>query len=416
MVRFAGRDSIGQGPSAGRVEVMDEFTALVADALAHLYDHPYLQTHELGRRLVADPGASRGRALQRLLGDAIAELKPAQDTGSAHAWRTYRYLFLRYVQAQTPREVARDLGVSERQARRTYREAVDALASLLWDRTTAAASQPPAGPSPVEREVDQLASAGHGGKADLVEVFAGLRTILEALAREHGCALDLAIPTGLPRLGLDRVVARQILLNLAVAAIERGPGRLRIEAVESEGAVVVALRLAGAGPRGSPDPARIAVAARLAESEGGSVAERPGVDTLLSARLPVAKRSLVLVVDDNPDVALVLGRYLASVDVDVVRVDRGELALPRAGELRPAAIVLDVMMAGQDGWETLQQLKNHPETQAIPVLVCSVLREPELARFLGAAALVPKPVTRPELLAALEQIGLVRPGAAVSLA
>ena len=86
--------------------------------------------------------------------------------------------------------------------------------------------------------------------------------------------------------------------------------------------------------------------------------------------------------------------------------------MPRARELRPAAIALDVMMAGQDGWETLQQLKNHPQTQAIPVLICSVLREPELARFLGAAALLPKPVTRPELLGALARLGVVPPSAA----
>jgi CheY-like chemotaxis protein len=64
------------------------------------------------------------------------------------------------------------------------------------------------------------------------------------------------------------------------------------------------------------------------------------------------------------------------------------------------------MMAGQDGWETLQLLKNHPDTHDIPVLICSVLPEHDLARFLGAAELLEKPVTRPALLAALARQGL----------
>ncbi|HEY3111499.1 MAG TPA: hypothetical protein VGL23_22270, partial [Chloroflexota bacterium] len=209
---------------------MDDFAALVAEALAHLYDHPRLQTHELGRLLVPDPsGGPRGRALQRVLTDAIGELRPTDQAASAHAWRTYRYLFLRYVQALTPQEVARELGVSERQARRTYREAVDALASLLWDRR-AGPSGSPADRSVVEREVAKLASAGHGHTTDLAEVVDGLRSILEPLAREQGCELALAVPAGLPPLGLDRAVARQILLNLTVAALACGPGRLRVEA------------------------------------------------------------------------------------------------------------------------------------------------------------------------------------------
>ena len=144
----------------------------------------------------------------------------------------------------------------------------------------------------------------------------------------------------------------------------------------------------------------------MAERGAVSSAVAPG-RLWLAATLPSPRRPTVLVVDDNPDVALVLRRYLESADLEVVAIDRGELAVERARELRPVAIALDVMMAGQDGWETLQQLKNHPQTHQIPVLVCSVLREPELARFLGAAALLPKPLTRPDLLGALARLGLV---------
>jgi CheY-like chemotaxis protein len=180
--------------------------------------------------------------------------------------------------------------------------------------------------------------------------------------------------------------------------------------------VRVELALATARPGAvEPDPARLAIARRLALAERGAVSSAVAAGQLrLSATLPSPGRPTVMVVDDNPDVALVLRRHLESAGLEVVALDRGELAVERARELRPVAIALDVMMAGQDGWETLQQLKNHPQTHQIPVLICSVLREPELARFLGAAALLPKPLTRSDLLAALARLGVaVRPSVAL---
>jgi CheY-like chemotaxis protein len=60
--------------------------------------------------------------------------------------------------------------------------------------------------------------------------------------------------------------------------------------------------------------------------------------------------------------------------------------------------VLDLMMPDRDGWELLSLLKTHPETAAIPVVVSSVLRQEELARALGAAAVLTKPFTPAQLL------------------
>jgi CheY-like chemotaxis protein len=59
------------------------------------------------------------------------------------------------------------------------------------------------------------------------------------------------------------------------------------------------------------------------------------------------------------------------------------------------------MMPTQDGWEILQALKNDPATQHVPVIICSVLDDPELARSLGAVAYLHKPVTQADLLSVL---------------
>jgi CheY-like chemotaxis protein len=73
-------------------------------------------------------------------------------------------------------------------------------------------------------------------------------------------------------------------------------------------------------------------------------------------------------------------------------------------QLQPEVIILDVMMPGIDGWELLQRLKTLRETQLIPVIICSVINDPELAFALGASQYVPKPVTREALLRALHAL------------
>ena len=56
------------------------------------------------------------------------------------------------------------------------------------------------------------------------------------------------------------------------------------------------------------------------------------------------------------------------------------------------------MMPLQDGWEILQLLKGRAETRDIPVLICSILKERDLALALGAVDLLVEPVSRPVLL------------------
>jgi len=88
----------------------------------------------------------------------------------------------------------------------------------------------------------------------------------------------------------------------------------------------------------------------------------------------------------------------------VVSVADAEQVVDEAVDLQPDVIVLDVLMPGRDGWEVLQQLKSTPETRDIPVIVCSVWRDPDLALTLGAAEFIRKPLTRPRLLEALARV------------
>jgi CheY-like chemotaxis protein len=115
----------------------------------------------------------------------------------------------------------------------------------------------------------------------------------------------------------------------------------------------------------------------------------------------------VLVVDDNEGLVELLGRYLSDHACRVTAALSGQEGLRLAQELVPDAIILDVMMPEMDGWEFLQRLRARPETADIPIIICSVFNDPELAYSLGASLYLPKPVSRDRILSALHQLGVV---------
>jgi PAS domain S-box-containing protein len=114
-----------------------------------------------------------------------------------------------------------------------------------------------------------------------------------------------------------------------------------------------------------------------------------------------------LVIDDSPSAVQQIARYFAELGTHVDVHPHGSGALERAIALQPDLIVLDILLPDQVGWEVLRALKAEPSTSTIPVLVVSVLDEPERARDLGAAALLLKPLDRDRLVRSLHDIGWV---------
>jgi CheY-like chemotaxis protein len=93
----------------------------------------------------------------------------------------------------------------------------------------------------------------------------------------------------------------------------------------------------------------------------------------------------------------------------------GQQALALAAELQPRLILLDLMLPHQDGWDILQAFQNSPATRPIPIIICSVLNEPELALALGASDYITKPVSQVTLLAVLRRwLGNLHPAVSAS--
>jgi CheY-like chemotaxis protein len=120
-------------------------------------------------------------------------------------------------------------------------------------------------------------------------------------------------------------------------------------------------------------------------------------------QLPTVERT-VLVVDDNEDILELFRGYLIPHRYRVVTAQTAQDTLDLARSLKPYAITLDLMMPDEDGWDLLQILLNQLDTQHIPIVVCSVLKQKELALSLGASAFLEKPISEEALISALEAL------------
>lgn len=211
---------------------------------------------------------------------------------------------------------------------------------------------------------------------------------------------------------------RQAILNLLTYATRLlAPGQLSVAATVEDGMLKIGVTQGAtpSGPRIDPQSASendrvpLSVAQALVEAQGGRL-ETGSVGGCWSARISfrTATRQTILVVDDNQDLIALFQRYVAGHDIAVVGAKDSAEAVGLASGLHPELITVDVMMPSLDGWEVLQRLKSTPETAAIPVVVCSVLHEPELALSMGASGYLTKPVQQADLLAVLRR-HLARP-------
>jgi signal transduction histidine kinase/CheY-like chemotaxis protein len=108
-------------------------------------------------------------------------------------------------------------------------------------------------------------------------------------------------------------------------------------------------------------------------------------------------RKFVLVIDDDQDASQLLMRSLSKAGYRVITANDGKAGLEIARKQNPAAITLDVMMPGMDGWSVLTALKSDPATASIPVIMMTMLQDRHLGFTLGASEFLTKPVDQDRL-------------------
>jgi signal transduction histidine kinase/DNA-binding response OmpR family regulator len=246
---------------------------------------------------------------------------------------------------------------------------------------------------------------------------------------------------------VDAGKLRQMLLNLVSNAIKFTPeqGSVTITASRLRDMVEISVADTGIGIDAAeqkkifhefhqvdPGPGRkyegtglgLALTKRFALLHGGDVrvTSQPGRGSVFTLVLPLRSVApagelatpavasnghghgpLVLVVEDDPAAAELLTRQLVGAGYRTEVARTGNEALAKARELQPAAITLDIILPEVDGWEVITRLKSDASTSAIPVVVVSVVDNPELGLALGAIDYFVKPVEAKELIARLNR-------------
>jgi DNA-binding response OmpR family regulator len=115
----------------------------------------------------------------------------------------------------------------------------------------------------------------------------------------------------------------------------------------------------------------------------------------------------VLMVDDDPDIRLLVEMALSNAGMEVHSADCGTAAMRLATTLRPDVILLDATLPDMDGVAVYHALRLHEELVKTPVVFVTGRLLPEDRahyRALGAAGLIAKPFDPFELPARIDAI------------
>lgn len=115
----------------------------------------------------------------------------------------------------------------------------------------------------------------------------------------------------------------------------------------------------------------------------------------------------VMVVDDEPDILLMVRLILELEGDDVVEATTGEDAVAVLESEDPEVLLLDIRLPGIDGWEVLSQLRQSGRLERMPVIMVSAHSTPstsERAISEGCSGYLTKPFDSEELLAMLSRV------------
>lgn len=386
----------------------ETFLEQVQQVLEHLYDFPYLQRHPLAH--TADSKSitpeTAGQQLRHEFIEAIESLNPDKNLFFREPQaRLYHLLYFYYVEGLSVDDVATELGLSTRQVYRDLKKGQMRVAEITWAaRQGRKVTASMIDLSSVKAEVSRLKL--NLQPVRLSDLIQSAQAALARLAMDRGVELRLDIPTASPMISTDVSVAQQILVDVLSQVINCAQGQaVQLTARSQPDGASLDIRTTIPNPdqKALPRPVVMELIAQLKWQLDASWQD----DTWIIKLDMMSRHNVVLMIDDNKALAELVDRYLTSHNCQVVTALNGDNGWDLAQRLTPDAIILDVMMPNMDGWELLQRLRSHPATSMVPVIICSVFNNPELAYSLGADYFLPKPIKQEDILSCLSELGLV---------
>jgi signal transduction histidine kinase/CheY-like chemotaxis protein len=284
----------------------------------------------------------------------------------------------------------------------------------------------------------------HPAPFEVDALFGALRGMLRPLLLNQSLALVFEDPEGIPPLFSDESKVSQILRNFISNALkytERGEVRVSARLTPNRDSVQFAVSDTGIGipeqdvqrvfdefvqienplqRRVKGTGLGLPLSKRLAELLGGSIAVKSalGSGSTFSVTIPVVYKAAgqpaiasiqpgrvpVLVVEDSDEDLMIFERILSNTRFQVVAARSIAAATTALDVLRPAAIVLDLRLQGQEAWDFITRLKREERTANIPIVVVSTIDDRQKGFALGAAAYGLKPVDKRWLIETLERL------------
>ncbi|MGE5396593.1 MAG: GAF domain-containing protein, partial [Chitinophagales bacterium] len=291
--------------------------------------------------------------------------------------------------------------------------------------------------------------------SERVEVPSLIRDVLTSLlptSEQKGVELREDIESKLPVLNTDSFRIRQVLINLVSNAMKfTDQGMVTVGAYYNTdlNSVVFYVQDTGIGideqsldyifdefrqadgsttRRYGGSGLGLSISRKLVELMGGDiwVESKVNVGSCFHFSIPVKKaqpieltfaqiaasqfqepnnNQIVVAIDDDIDVLTLIKKYLEPEGYQVVEALSGLDGIRLIKKLQPFAVTLDIMMPEFDGWETLYKIKCDDEIKNTPVIVISIIRNPELGFALGATEYLTKPFQRDDLI---QKIGLLK--------
>jgi len=274
-----------------------------------------------------------------------------------------------------------------------------------------------------------------------------LRGMMRPVLGDKNVEFVVGTPEGITPLYSDEAKIAQILRNLMSNAFEfTEQGEVRVSARMAPGGREVVFTVADTGIGIAPEhleyifeeytqvetplhhKARgtglgLALSRKLAGLLGGriEVESTPGRGSVFSVTLPVRyspaearaaetlgrvdgfRRQVVVVEDDDP-ACLLYEKHLQGTGIQPLHAKTLAEARELLRNTQPLAIVLDVLLKGENGFDLLAEIKAQERLSEIPVLVATILDEADKGFALGADDYVTKPVSRNLLLGRLDRL------------
>ncbi len=120
-----------------------------------------------------------------------------------------------------------------------------------------------------------------------------------------------------------------------------------------------------------------------------------------------AKKPVLLIADDDPEILTMLSLRLGKKGYEVIEAADGVQTLRQAREKQPDLVILDVMMPGKNGWEVARELRGDPQLRNVGIVMLTAIGEKvnELTSPLyGADEYIDKPFDFADLEARLKKV------------